>query len=258
MRFVLLRSILVLALAAAPLIAQPEATQPEGAQPESAQPGGARPVDTNRPRVISPAPIPPGQAHWSVGLSVATFPRMLVEEEVNQSPLVDARAVVGLPWNFTATAHVSTNFYIANQLSVGLRYGAELGPVAVGLGDEMAYWFGAFALSGFDNHVSGWINYPYISASVDAGDVLIGARLELIYQLRFSQFAGDLEVSNNRDRLHGGSFGVYLEQPLWKNQHAMLGAKITSTDFFYQSWMAFNTLRRRQLYPELFFAFLIR
>lgn len=253
MRFKLLRSIVILALAAPPALAQSDA-----AQSDAVPPGTVQPIDTNRPRVMSPAPIPAGQAHWSIGLSVATFPRMLVEEEVNQSPLVDARAVVGLPWNLTATAQVSTNFYIANQLSIGLRYGAELGPVAVGLGDEMAYWLGAFALSGFDNHVSGWINYPYVAASVDAGDVLISARLELIYQLRFSQFAGDIEVSNNRDRLHGGSFGVYLEQPLWKNQHVMLGAKITSTDFFYQSWMAFNTLRRRQLYPELFFAFLIR
>lgn len=210
-----------------------------------------------RPWVAYPAPIESGEIRFSAGLSVATLPRLLVEEEVNQSPMIEGRMIVGLPANLTASAHLSTNFYVASHLSAGLRWGFELGPVAAGIGLEGAAWFGLFDLSGFDNTVYGFMAYPNLSLGLQAGEVLITARAELQYLTSFFQYAGDIEVIYSRDRITGTAFGVYLEQPLWKNHHVMLGAKVTNADFFYQGWMAFNTFRRRQLYPELFFAFLI-
>lgn len=214
--------------------------------------------DSTRPTVVFPEPHAPGDAHWSIGLSIATLPRMLVEEEVNQSPMVDARIVYGLPWNITATGAVTTNFYVATHLSAGLRVGGAIGPVSAGVGLDVAWWFGMFGLSGFDNSVGGTFAYPSVSVGVNTGDVSITLRAELDYLMSFHQYAGDIEVTYDRDRIAGGSLGVYLEQPLWKTHHVMLGARINSVDFFYQSWMAFGTLRRRQLFPELFFAFLIR
>ncbi len=224
---------------------------------DSLVPAVAEP-DSVRPYVAFPAPLDAGEARWSVGLSVATLPRLLVEEEVNQSPMIDARLLLGLPWNFAAAAHLSSNIYVANHISAGLRLGQNIGPIAVGAGLDAAVWFGAFHLSGFDNSVGGSMAYPSLSLGWHTGEVLITVQAELQYVFTFRQLAGETEVSYNHDRITGTALAVYMEQPLWKNHHVLLGAKISNADFFYQGWMAFSTFKRRQLYPELFFNFLLR
>ncbi len=204
--------------------------------------------------------FPAVKARWSVdaavGIRVLTVPRVIAEEELNKAPSVDVQAVMGLPWQFSCNGRMVLQ-YFTNHFRIGARWSYSLGDFNVALGDDAAAWFGFFDFEGFDNRMSGWINYPNLAVGYDFGDVRLTAKGEAIYLLSLRSFAGDNEVSSTKNIMVGGALSLVLEQPVWHQTHVLLGIRLAWTKFHYQTWFAFSTFDRKLLFSELLFGVLL-
>ncbi len=208
------------------------------------------------PAIYYPAPRAAWSTDVSIGLRVLTVPRAIAEEEINKAPAVDVQIAMGLPWQFAVDGRMVLQ-YVTNHFRAGLRWTYRFGPLSAGIGDDAAFWFGFFDFEGFDNSMSGWINYPNLSLGWDFGDVRLTARGEAIYLMSQRSLAGENEVSSTKNRIAGGALTLVLEQPFWHDTHALLGVRLAWTKFHYQSWFAFSTFDRRLLFSELLFGLLL-
>lgn len=208
------------------------------------------------PAVYFPAAKAPWEVDAAIGLRVLTVPRDIAEEELNKAPSVDVQAVMGLPWQFSCNGHMSLQ-YFTNHFQVGARWSFALGGFDVAIGDDAAAWFGFFDFEGFDNRMSGWINYPNLAVGYDFGDVRMTAKGEAIYLLSLRSFAGKNEISSNRNIMAGGALSLVLEQPVWHQTHVLLGIRLAWTNFHHQTWFAFSTFNRKLLFSELLFGVLL-
>ena len=217
----------------------------------SAQEPSARP-----PGIASPAPLRLWQWERSIGLSLSTLPRVIVEEELNQSPALDLRSRLGLPWGFSADARLLIQV-LTNHLEFGGSWSFAIGRFAVSLGDNSAWWFGFLTIDGFDNSANGWLNYPNISLGYDFGRFRVVLRAEMLLVLSFRSYAGDYLLSSDKNGFGGFSSSVTIEQPFWKNTHVLIGFKASYLKYFYQSWFTYETFNRYLFIPELSFGFIL-
>ncbi|MCB2205453.1 hypothetical protein KQI65_11955 [bacterium] len=203
-----------------------------------------------------PAAGAAGELRGAVGLRMLTLPQDVVEEEINKAPSLDVRGTLGLSHGVDLTGEAILQ-YVTNQFRLGARWSCDLGVVSAAAGYDVALWFGFVDFEGFDNRANGWTHYPYISVGRRTGDIGVTVRGEAIWLQAVRSFAGDNEVRNTGNRLAGLAATAILEQPFWKNTHALLGVRLAWTDFHYQSWFAFSTFKRKLLYSELIFGILL-
>ncbi len=208
------------------------------------------------PYVFFPAPKDPGSLDVALGLRILTVPRDIAEEELNRAPSLDLRAVMGLPLNFNVNGRVVTQ-YVTNYFRTGISWSRSFGRFSLAVGDDAAFWFGFVDFEGFDNRMSGWVNYPNVSAGYDFGDVRLTTIGEFIYLISQRSFAGDNEISLKKSTGAGGALSIVLEQPLWHETLVYLGVRLTWTKFHYQTWFAFSTFDRKLLFSELMFGILL-
>jgi hypothetical protein len=203
-------------------------------------------------------PAPLGLWEWqkSVGLSLSTLPKEIVEEELNQSPALDVRSRFGLPWGFSA----DTRFLIqvlTNHIAVGGSWSHAFGRFAFAIGDDAAFWFGFLTIDGFNNSANGWLNYPHISVGYDFGPLRLTIRADMLLVLSYRSYAGDNLLASDKNGFGGYSGSVVIEQPFWKNTHVTLGFKASYLRYFYQSWFTFETFNRYLFIPELSVGFIL-
>ena len=203
-------------------------------------------------------PRPQGAFHWemSAGVTLLTVPRDIAEEEINKAPALDLDAVIGLPWQFSFHGRAIVQ-YITNEFRFGASWSHSFGRFGIAAGDDASFWFGAMTIDGFDNSMSGWMNYPYVAVGYDADGVLISLKGEAMLMLAQRSFAGENDLGSNRNAIAGGAVTVMLEQPFWKNTHLALGARISLTQFHPQTWFAFSAFSRRLLFSELLFGVIL-
>jgi hypothetical protein len=208
------------------------------------------------PSVYYPAPREAWSTEAAVGIRVLTVPRDIAEEEINKAPSLDAQAVLGLPWQFSLKGRMVLQYY-TNIFRAGARWSFRLGDFSFSVGDDVAFWFGFFDFEGFDNRMSGWINYPNVALGHDFGDVRLTAKGEAIFLLAQRSFAGENEVASTKNIMAGGAVSLVLEQPLWHRTHVLLGIRLAWTEFHYQTWFAFSAFNRKLLFSELLFGVLL-
>ncbi|MFZ1729474.1 MAG: hypothetical protein WBQ23_03890 [Bacteroidota bacterium] len=208
------------------------------------------------PSVYYPAPKAAWSVDAAVGIRVLTVPRDIAEEEMNKAPSLDVHAVLALPWQFSLNGRMEIQ-YFTNNFRAGLRWSQRLGDFGVAVGDDIAFWFGFFDFEGFDNRMSGSINYPNIAVGHDFGDVRLTAQGEAIVLFSQRSFAGENEVASAQHVLAGGALSLVLEQPVWHHTHVLLGIRLAWTEFHYQTWFAFSTFNRKLLFSELLFGVLL-
>lgn len=216
----------------------------------------AQEITPNAPGVAFPAPRLPWQWERSIGLSLSTMPRVIVEEEFNQSPALDVRSRLGLPWGFSAEARILAQV-LTNHIEFGGSWSFSLGRFAFSLGDNAAFWFGFLTIDGFDNSANGWLNYPHVSVGYDLGRLRCTFRADLLLVLSFRSYAGDYLLASDKNGFGGYSASLTIEQPFWKNTHVLIGFKASYLKYFYQSWFTFETFNRFLFIPELSFGFLL-
>jgi hypothetical protein len=215
----------------------------------------AQPVEL-RPSLYYPISRDVGDVNAALGVRLLTLPQDLVEEEINKAPSLDITGVLALPMHLDLTGGATLQ-YVTNQLRLGARWTHRMGDVGVGVGYDVSLWFGFVDFEGFDNRANGWTNYPNVSIGYDFGDVLLTVKSELIWMQAMRSFAGESEVRNTRNHVAGAAVTAVLEQPFWSDTHALLGVRLSITDFHYQSWFAFSTFGRRLLFSELLLGILL-
>ena len=163
---------------------------------------------------------------------------------------------MGLPENFLAEGGVETNFVTFN-ISVGPKWNYQVDRWGFSVGTDIAYWFGQLQHFGFDTKTNGWMLYPNISAGYQFDKLAISLKSELVLNLAQSSKNGELEISSSEDFVNGFTVGLYLEQPLWKDNFVVIGIRSTFLKFYYPMWAAFSTFDRVYYIPEATITFIL-
>ncbi len=191
---------------------------------------------------------------WAAGIAITSIPRDIVEEEINRFPFLQADIAYGLPYNFALLGKLNT-MILTNRLLVGLQWNYPLSSFDFAIGADFGHLLGFVTINGFDNSISSWLMYPYVQCGYNHEQVFISARAEAEYITSQQTYAGDIQVTDTRNRRNGLSLSMIIEQPFFHNQRCALGLKISYSDFVYQAWPAFETFKRTLTVPEVFCAF---
>ncbi len=191
----------------------------------------------------------------TLGLSSAKLPEDVVEtDDIFRAPLLFYRIKYGLPYNFISEAGFESNF-LTFHLSLGTQWNHEFGKLSMSLGTDAAYWYGRLYQFGFDTNINGWHLYPNLSVGYSFTNFSVTVKSEALFILAQSTKTGDIKVSSNFDTFSGYAIGVYIEQPLWKDNFVVIGFKSNFTKFYYPMWATFSTFDRFFYISEFVFSF---
>ena len=204
-----------------------------------------------------PHPYQTQQMISSLGLSTAKLPEDVVEtDDIFRAPLFSYRMKYGLLENIVAEGGVETNI-VTWHFSLGPKWNYEFDRLGFSVGTDIAYWFGKLKQFGFDTKFTGWILYPNISAGYQFDKFTISLKSEIVLNLGEKSTNGTSEVSDDLDFFNGWTIGVYLEQPLWKDNFVVIGIRSTFLKFYYPMWAAFSTFDRTFYIPEATLTFIL-
>ncbi len=198
-----------------------------------------------------------GEFKSNILLTLAKLPEDVVEE-VNSfiyAPLLSYEAQIGLPHGFSVQGGASSN-YITFRFSIGPRWSYRTGRFAFSIGDDVAYVFGEIHDFGFASSARGWMNHPDVAAGFAFNKFTLTVKGDATFITSFKQFADDIEVSSDRNFLRSYSIGIFIEQPLWKDNYITLGARAKFAKFYYPAWAAFPTWNRYHFIPEIIIGFI--
>jgi hypothetical protein len=217
----------------------------------------AQQLDLNNNTFFFPHTYKYHQMISSLGLSTAKLPEDVVEtDDLIRAPLFSYRVKYGLPGNFLAEGGIETNI-VTWQFSLGPKWHYQINRMGFSLGTDIAFWTGKLNHFGFDTDVNGWTLYPNISAGYQFNKFAISIKSEVVLNLAETSTQGDLEISDNLDFYNGWTIGVYLEQPLWKDNYLVLGIRSTFLKYYYPLWAAFSTFDRTYYIPEATITFIL-
>ncbi len=207
-------------------------------------------LDLRRNTFHLPSAMKTGEVVHTIGLATAGLPEDVIETvDAFRAPLLAYRAKVGLPFNLSTTGGIESNI-ITWHFSAGLNWSHEFGELGVSAGADVAFWFGWLDQEGFDTRVNGWQLYPNISIGYTFPRFSVTVRSELMIPFKQSTRIGDIVTSERSRRVEGWSVGIYIEQPLWKDNYAVIGFKSNFTKFYYPMWAGFSTFDRFFYIPE--------
>ena len=215
----------------------------------------AQQLNFNENAFFYPHSFRSGQIISSLGLSTAKLPEDVVEtDDIFRAPLFSYKLKYGLPENFLAEGGLETNL-ITFHFSAGPKWNYEDNKWGFSVGGDIAYWFGQLEQFGFDTKFNGWILYPNLSAGYRFNKFTLSLKSEVVLNLAETSTNGELEISDDLDFYNGWTIGVYLEQPLWKDNYVVIGIRSTFLKFYYPMWAAFSTFDRTFFIPEALFSF---
>lgn len=186
-----------------------------------------------------------------ITMYLAKLPEDIVEEVSADiyAPFFAYQAKLGLIYGFSLNGSVSTNI-ITRNFQLGLQWSLRLSRFALSLGYDAAYMYGKLRGFGFDNKVTGWLFYPNISLGAAFNKFTFTVKGELSTIPKLTQTADDIVTTTDRKFLSGGSVGLYIEQPLWKDNFVILGVKLNYIRYYFPAWATFPTWDRFHFIPE--------
>jgi hypothetical protein len=198
-----------------------------------------------------------GQIIHSLGLSTAKLPEDVIEtDDAFRAPLFSYKLKCGLPENFLVEGGLETNI-ITFHFALGPKWNYVVDRWGFSVGGDIVYWFGQLDQFGFDTKFNGWILYPNLTAGFRFNKYTISLKSEVVLNLAESSKNGGLEISDDLDFYNGWTIGIYLEQPLWKENFVVLGVRSTFLKFYYPMWAAFSAFDRTFFIPEVTFRFIL-
>jgi hypothetical protein len=178
-------------------------------------------------------------------LSLAKLPEEIIEnKEIFKAPLFSYKARLGLPLNFHLSGGIESNI-ITYHFEAGLRWNYILNDLSFSPGFYISYWLGRLKQEGFDSKITGTNFYPGLNIGYSFKKFTVTIAGELLYQVNTSKKNGDVTVSRELRKYNGTSIGVYVEQPLWKENYLIIGFRSLFLKLYYPSWAAFNAFDRR-------------
>ncbi len=191
----------------------------------------------------------------SVGITAITPPYDITEEFHFRVPAADVRVNRRLSDHLQLNSNATIQG-IQNELFVGLHYQSKLNDrFSVGVGDDIGYWLGFLHFSGFKSEGSGWENKPGIVLGYKVKKrVLLTLKGEALFNFGVRAYAGDARVSLDYRVLSGSAYSFIVEQPFFKKTSLAIGLRAIYTDFFWQTWPAFESFNRNLFYPQIIIA----
>ena len=192
----------------------------------------------------------------SVGITIGKLPKFIVDDQINQVPMLYYHGRFGLPLNFSVNAIFNTNV-LTNHISAGASWHFNKGRFSFSLCDNMAFWYGFAYFDYFNSTIYGLINYPTISIGYDFGKLRATLKNEVALMMYLSKKIDNIEVLTQKDQIVNASSSLILEQPLWNENVFILGIKLNYTRYYYQSWLAYTTNQVWLFIPEFLVGLII-
>lgn len=188
----------------------------------------------------------------SIGLTATTLPYDVTEELHYRVPAGDLHVIRKVSDKFRLDGRISFQI-LQNLITVGSAWTTRLNNrFVVGVGDEIGYWFGFVNFAGFKSKASGWQNYPNASIGYRFNkQVLLTLRADAIMNFGVKTYAGKEQVTTDYRLLSGSSYTLAVEQPFFGKKNLTLGFRAMYTDFFWQTWPAFESFDRNIFFPQL-------
>jgi hypothetical protein len=185
-------------------------------------------------------------------LTATTLPYDITEELHFRVPAGDLHVLRKLSEKMNLDVRIAFQG-LQNLVTIGPQYTTRLNDrLSLGVGDDIGYWFGAVNFAGFKSKGSGWQNYPHATIGYKFNkEVLLSLRAEGIMNFNIKTFAGDQKVTTDYRLWSGSAFTVAVEQPFYGNKSITLGFRAMYTDFFWQTWAAFESFDRNIFFPTL-------
>lgn len=206
------------------------------------------------PSILYPRQYELWELNYSVGIGVTALPLAIVEDEVNQSPIIRLRGKVGLPIGFSIDLSFFSN-YLSNYGELGIEKNIVNDKFSLSGGLSTAGWFGHLNMPAIQLKSRGMNLMPYLSVGYDFDDFQISSRFDTQYSIIWTD---DYEEQYLGRRIYddlGYGLQIAIEQALWGNNRTALGMKVNYAKFYYQSWIAYNTIDQYFFFPEMFFEF---
>jgi hypothetical protein len=203
-----------------------------------------------KPLMLFPERVPAGRWWTSLGFTAIAPPVEITEELQIRWPAFDYHTIYGLPKGFSVDGRATVQV-LQNRISLGPKWTTKIGPLSGSVGWDVAYWFGALEVGGFDSKGHGWEGTPNISLGYRFGEVAATAKAEMLMVYSVSSSQGDLEVSSTSKLVAGTAFTLALEQPFYGDQYLTLAFRAMYSKFFWETWSLFTTFDRYLFYPEI-------
>ncbi|MBK7867606.1 MAG: hypothetical protein IPJ75_11855 [Ignavibacteriales bacterium] len=202
-----------------------------------------------------PRSLKSGEVIHNIGLSSTKLPEDVIEtDDAFLSPLFTYRIKVGIIDNILAQGFIESN-YLTFNFSSGLNWNHDFGDFKLSVGTDLGFWFGRLKSYGFDTGMDGWNLSPNITVGYTFPNFSVSVKSEMMLILTQSTRNGDVHTVNSYRTMAGYSVGVYIEQPLWKENFVVIGFKANYARFYYPLWAGFSTFDRFFLLPEFIFSF---
>jgi len=218
--------------------------------------GQSKPVEEQK-FIYFPHPM---KNKWatSIGITATTLPYDITEELHFRVPAGDLHVLRRLSDKVGLDGRVSFQF-LQNLFTVGPVFNTKLNDrFSVGVGNQVTYWFGFVNFAGYKSKASGWQNYPNVSVGYRfKKQVLLTLRADAIMNFGVKTYAGDSRVTTDYRLLSGSSYTLAVEQPFYGKKSLTLGFRAMYTDFFWQTWPAFESFDRNIFFPQLIIGLII-
>ena len=217
----------------------------------------AQELDLEKSTFYFPHSLGVNKAIHMVGLSTAKLPEDVVEtDDIIRAPLFSYDIKYGLPINIVLNGSINTNI-VSFHFSVGSSWNYNISRLGLSAGTDIAFWYGRLKQFGFNTSYTGWILYPNVSIGYRFNKFSLSLKSELVLNITETSKNGSIKVSDNSEFFNGFTIGMYLEQPLWKDNYVVLGIRSNYLIFYYPTWAAFSTFARRFFIPEFTFRFIL-
>jgi hypothetical protein len=201
--------------------------------------------DIRKHSFFLPGEVTPGKITHLVGLAAIKMPEEIIEDETFlRMPLAFYKVKIGMPGNFSLKAAVESNI-ITYHFEGGVGWNLLLDNFSFYPELRSSFWTGRLEQYGFDSGMRGFDLTPALSTGYSFRKFSVTLTTELLYQISNTIRSGDIVVSREPRRFNGYSAGIFVEQPLWKNNIVVIGFKSQLIELYYPVWVAFSTFKRR-------------
>lgn len=185
----------------------------------------------------------------SIGLSVAKLPKIIVDDQINQAPLLVYTGKLGLPYNLKAIGEFKTN-YLTNHIQLGTSWTYQYGKTLIEPGIASSYWIGKANFAYYNTSVTGYMIYPSLAIAYDINNTRLALKTTASFMLSSSKKVDDIETQVNKKQLTGFTTEIIVEEPFIGKSWLALGFKVNYSKYFYPSWLAFNSTNKWLFIPE--------
>lgn len=184
-------------------------------------------------------------------ITLSKLPEDFIEETntLIYLPILSHRGKLGLPSNIQIYGGFNTNI-ISNHAALGARWIWKNKYFSMSLGNDFAFWLGLLDGYSFASRIYGVNDYPSIAIGRKFDGFSVTLKGEASLSVSLIKYSDNIRVEVEKNFLNSLSVGLFIEQPLWRDNVVLLGFKGRFARFYYPVWLAFPTFARFNFISE--------